>query len=94
MEELGRDFARLLKEWEKAYPSDPAQFVKRRLAEFLQATENIDFNAELISKNGMKYFVKPEYENKDDRWKMAFRAGKEVVEPARAFAQQWMDEIQ
>lgn len=83
----------MLKEWEVEYPSDPAQFVKRRLEAFLTATENIDFNAELVTKNGTKYFVKKEYENKDDRWKMAFRAGKEVVEPARAFVQQWLTEI-
>jgi hypothetical protein len=83
----------LIGEWEKIYPADPSQFVKRRLEEFLKVTSNIDYNAELVVKNGRKYFVKKEYENKDNRWKMAFRAGKEVVEPARAYVQGWVAEI-
>lgn len=83
----------LLQDWENIYPSNPNQFIKRRLEEFLKVTSDIDFNAELVTKNGMKYFAKKEYENKDSRWKMAFRAGKEVVEPARTFVQQWIEEI-
>jgi hypothetical protein len=83
----------LLKEWESVFPSDPDQFIKRRLEEFLKVTSDIDFNAELVTKNGKKMFVNPAYENKDSRWKMAFRAGKEVVEPARAYVQQWAQEI-
>jgi hypothetical protein len=83
----------MLKEWESVYPSDPNQFIKRRLEEFLKVTSNIDFNAELVTKNGKRIFVNPDYENKDSRWKMAFRAGKEVVEPSRAFVQQWAQEI-
>jgi hypothetical protein len=82
-----------LQEWENLYPSDPAQFTKRRLEEFLKVTDGIDFDAELATKNGKKVFVNQEYENKDDRWKMAFRAGREVVEPARAFVKQWIAEI-
>lgn len=83
----------LLKDWESIYPSDPDQFIRRRLEEFLKVTSDIDFNAELVIKNGKKIFVNPAYENKDSRWKMAFRAGKEVVEPSRAFVQQWLREI-
>ena len=83
----------MLKEWESIYPADPNQFIKRRLEEFLKVTSDIDFNAELVTKNGQKIFVNPDYENRDSRWKMAFRAGKEVVEPARAFVQQWAQEI-
>ncbi|MBL7697411.1 MAG: hypothetical protein JNK79_04615 [Chitinophagaceae bacterium] len=83
----------LLKDWEKIYPAEPSQFIKRRLEEFLNETGDIDYSAEVVSKNGRKYFVRSEYENKGNRWKMAFRAGKEVVEPARAFVQQWIAEI-
>ena len=83
----------MLKEWETAYPSDANQFIKRRLEEFVKVTRDIDFDAELVTKNGKKIFVNPAYEDKDSRWKMGFRAGKEVVEPARAFVQQWIQEI-
>ncbi|HEX5024273.1 MAG TPA: hypothetical protein VFV68_03330 [Agriterribacter sp.] len=82
-----------LKDWEAKYPSNPLLFVKVRLEQFLTETNDIDFNAAVIDKNGKKIFVNPAYEKKGNRWKMAFRAGKEVVEPARAFAQQWMAEI-
>ena len=83
----------MIKEWESVFPADPNQFIKRRLEEFLKVTSDIDFNAELVTKNGKKLFVNPTYEDKDSRWKMGFRAGKEVVEPARAFVQQWIQEI-
>lgn len=85
--------AYLLKNWEKKYPADPMLFVKPRLEEFLAVTQDIDFNAALTIKNSKKIFVNPAYEQKDNRWKMAFRAGKEVVAPARAFVQQWLAEI-
>ena len=79
--------------WNNAYPENPLLFVKKRLEEFLAATSNIDFSAGLSEKNGRKIFTNPEYERKDGRWKMAFRAGKEVVEPARDFVQKWIEEI-
>ncbi|HYE56820.1 MAG TPA: hypothetical protein VD996_18365 [Chitinophagaceae bacterium] len=83
----------LLKKWEQKYPADHMQFVKPRLIEFLEVTEDVDFGAELVTKNGKQVFVNPQYQRKDFRWKMAFRAGKEVTEPARAFVQQWLAEI-
>ncbi len=53
----------------------------------MNETKVIDFNAGLTTKNGEKIFVNPDYERKGNRWKMAFRAGKEVVEPSREFVQ-------
>lgn len=88
-----RNYEHQLAEWEKKYPSNHLLYVKKRLHEFLDATKDVDFNAELVEKNGKKYFVNPAYERKGDRWKMAFRAGKDVVEPAREFVQKWMEEI-
>ena len=76
------------------YPADQLQYVKQRLHQFMDETEGIDFNAELVEKNGRKYFVKREYENKSNRWKMAFRVGKEVVEPARTIVQQWITDLE
>lgn len=86
-------YAGQLKQWEEQYPANHMLFVKQRLEEFLAGTKDIDFTAELTEKNGKKIFVNPAYEKKDKCWKMAFRAGKEVVEPARAFVQQWVTEI-
>ena len=86
-------YAGQLKQWEEQYPANHMLFVKQRLEQFLEETKDIDFTAELVTQGGKKKFVNPVYERKSNRWKMAFRAGKEVVEPARAFVQQWIIEI-
>lgn len=86
-------YDRSIAEWNAKYPQNQLLFVKKRLEEFLNVTKDIDFSAELTDKNGKKIFVKPEYEHKDNRWKMAFRVGKEVVEQSRDFVQKWVEEI-
>jgi lantibiotic modifying enzyme len=86
-------YQNLLKEWEAKYPANQLYFVKTRLQEFLNATEDIDFNAALTERNGKKYFADTKYEHKGSRWKMGYRAGKGAVEAARAFAQQWLAEL-
>jgi hypothetical protein len=93
LKQIEEGYARQLVEWEKKYPSDSRQYIKMRLQEFLDETDDIDFNAELKTQDGKKVFVNRDYENRGNRWKMAFRAGKEVVEPARKFALEWMSEI-
>jgi hypothetical protein len=60
---------------------------------FLEETKDIDFAASLRDKGGKKVFTNPNYESKDKQWKMAFRAGKEVIDPARIFVQKWLEEI-
>jgi hypothetical protein len=86
-------YDREIKLWEEKYPADHLQYIRGRLESFLEATEDIDFSAQLFEKKGMKYFSNPQYERKDNRWKMAFRAGKDAVEAGRAFAKQWIAEI-
>ncbi|MBX2920914.1 MAG: hypothetical protein KF746_01880 [Chitinophagaceae bacterium] len=80
--------------WEAKYPARHQQFIKQRLLRFMEETKDINFGAELYEKKGIRYFTNPAYESKSIYWKMAFRAGKEVVEPARAFVQEWMQSIQ
>lgn len=87
------DMAARKREWEETYPSNVNLFVKKRLQEFLDITKDVDFAAKLKEANGKKYFVDAAYEQKDSRWKMAFRAGKDVVETSRTFVQQWINEI-
>ncbi|HMI80009.1 MAG TPA: hypothetical protein VK484_14515 [Ferruginibacter sp.] len=89
--QAGYDMA--IKRWEAKYPADHLQYIKVRLQSFLDATADVDFSARLFEKKGIKYFVDPQYERKDNRWKMAFRAGKDAVEAGRAFAKQWLAEI-
>lgn len=87
------NYKRQLADWEAEYPTNHLLFIKRRLEAFLDITKDIDYGAELTNKNGFKVFVKKEYEGKSNQWKMAFRAGKEVVEPTREFVKQWISEI-
>lgn len=82
-----------LKKWETEFPENHLLFVKGRLEVFMNETKDIDFAAQLTEKNGKKYFVNKEYEYKGNRWKMAFRAGKDAVETARTMVQEWIDEI-
>jgi nitrogen fixation protein FixH len=82
-----------LKKWETQYPANHLLFVKQRLQQFLVQTNDIDFTAELALKGSKKIFVNPTYEGKSKSWKMAFRAGKEVVVPASVFVTQWIAEI-
>lgn len=87
-------YAKEIAVWEAKYPAGHRQFIKLRLVQFLRETENVDFGAQLYEKKGVKYFTDPAYESKSMYWKMAFRAGKEVTEPARAFVQEWLQTIE
>ena len=93
-EKMGRDHnERQMAEWESNYPANPQHFIKKRLEQFMQQSADIDFDAETYMKGGIKYFTNRAYESKSDRWKMGFRAGKEVILTARTFASQWISEI-
>ncbi len=80
-------------QWERNWPADPRALVKRRLTEFLSATANVDYGAQLVAKGGKKRFANAAYEGKPDTWKLAYRAGKEPTDKARAFAQAWLAEL-
>jgi len=79
--------------WKKNYPENINQFIADKLQKMLNATKGIDYNAALVEKYNKKRFVNPAYEAKNTEWKQGFRAGKEVTETARTFAQQWLEEL-
>jgi hypothetical protein len=82
-----------MKQWEEEYPADYRQLIKRRLQKFIDLASTVDFSAELKLVNGKKKFINPAYEAKAYDWKQVFRAGKDVIEPAMNFAQQWIKEL-
>ena len=82
-----------LKEWEKNYPADYRFKLRSYLEKYLATAATVDFDAALTEKYNKKVFVKPVYEAKNDEWKMIFRAGKEVYDVAKAFAEQWLKEL-
>ena len=82
-----------MKRWETAYPESINIFIADKLKKMLEYTKDIDYNAALVEKYGKKRFVNQVYEGKRTEWKQGFRAGKEVTEPARAFAEKWLTEL-
>jgi len=89
-----KDYRQSMKDWEEKYPSGVKPLIKARLQQLMAVTNGVDFNAQLVERNGKKVFVKKEYESKPADWKMAFRAGKEVTTTVQAFAKQWLQELQ
>jgi hypothetical protein len=52
------------------------------------------WNAKLVPGYGGKMkFADPQLESKSSEWKMCFRAGKEPVDAARAFAAEWLNQL-
>ena len=83
-----------MKEFEKTYPADPRALVAMRLRHFLDATSDVDYDAQLVEKDKKKVFADAALEAKPAEWKMAFRAGKPATDAARAFAQKWLTDLQ
>ena len=79
-----------LKYWEEAYPASVKELIRRRLVNFLEFTADMNFNAQLVKKGNRMYFADPSLEEKDGTWKYCFRAGKETITAARAYAKQWL----
>ena len=87
------DHQEALAKWESEYPADPNALIKKRLTEFLKATEGVDYAAELVNKYSKMRFVNAAYESKPSELKLAYRAGKDATEKARAFAKEWLVEL-
>lgn len=81
-----------LAKWEKEWPADPKVMIVSRLREFLEVSGSVDFAAktQFDGSNQKNVFVNPDYEGKDARWKLIYRAGKPAVDAARAAAQEWL----
>jgi hypothetical protein len=80
--------------WEEEYPvNNPKKMIKKWLTTFLESSKDVDFKAELKDVKDKKIFVNPKYEKKPYLWKLCFRSGKETLEEARKFAQNWLNEL-
>lgn len=78
--------------WEKKYPVDPQALVAARLRQFLEVSQSIAFEAELVPSGQGKImkFADPRYEAQSAQWKLCYRAGREPVQAARAFVSEWL----
>ncbi len=80
------------KQWQEE--KNPDVLLKKDLQRFLTETEDINFNAQLITDpNGKKEFAKEEYIQKSIYWKQAFRSGKPTIDAARSIAKEWLKEL-
>jgi hypothetical protein len=73
---------------------NPKPLLARRIKEFLEATEGIDFDAPLVSNGELKLFKNPDYEARPKAWKMGYRAGKQATEKARELARDWLKTLE
>jgi hypothetical protein len=79
-----------LEKWKETYPEDPRSLIARRLQKFLAVSAEVDFNAKVVEDKGKMRFAEEAYEEKPGEWKLCYRAGKEPVAAARAFASAWL----
>ena len=87
-------YKRSMAEWSAAYPEQPTVAIAKRLKEFLALTADINFDAKLEAIGGGKTrFADPQYESKSTDWKLCYRAGREPVAAARAFAADWLHQL-
>lgn len=75
---------------EEVYPPTPKELVIQQLKKFIEISGTVDFNAKTQQQFGVTTFVDKKYEEKSHVWKAMYRSGKEVMVPARAYAQQWL----
>lgn len=87
------DYKKDMVEREKQYPADVNVLVRRRLQEFLQETANMPWDAKLEKRGRKMVFADPQLEEKNMGWKARFRCGKEVIEAARGYAQNWLKSL-
>ena len=88
-----KHFEESQKRYETEFPANYKEIIKERLKRYLDLAATVDFSAELTERYNKKVFVKQAYEAKNYEWKMIYRAGKEVYDVAKVFAEQWLKEL-
>ena len=80
--------------WEKRFPADVKQLIRRRLEEYLSLAATVNFDAVLTApdKYNTRKFVNPDYEKKSLQWKYIFRAGREVNSVVTSFVKDWLQQ--
>lgn len=75
-------------------PSRPVEpLVASRLKQFLELSADVDFQARLVTKNGVSRFADPRLESRSPEWKLCFRAGPQTLAAARAYAGDWLNTL-
>lgn len=84
-----------LAQWKQDFAPTGREMVRRRLRQFLEESADVDWEAKLVRCGGKMCFANEQYEDeKSGEWKVCYRAGREPVEKARAFAKAWLAELE
>lgn len=90
-----KTYEKNMADYEAKFPADPKVLIASHLHKFLDLSKDVAFAAKLVpGGNGKMKFADPQYEGKSDQWKLCYRAGQEPVEAARAFATDWLRQIE
>ncbi len=94
--EFATQYAATRRPRQQAPAVDARPAIATRLREFLTLSATVDFGAKLVPcRNSQRScFADPAYEGKPGDWKKLYRAGKEPVDAARAFATKWLADIE
>lgn len=67
-------------------PADVKAALRKRIDELIALADSVSFDAKLVDRHGKKAFADDKLEAKPSLYKMTFRAGRPLVDEARAFA--------
>ncbi|MGF7215758.1 hypothetical protein GGR92_001898 [Spirosoma lacussanchae] len=73
--------------------ANPNQLLKKRLAAFVALAESVDFDAKVSRQGDKLEFVRADYRQQSDDWKLLYRIGREPVMAARDMARAWLKEL-
>lgn len=73
--------------------ANPNLIIRKRLREFIELAESVDFNAKVENQGHKLEFVRDEYSNQSSEWKLLYRIGREPVLAARDMARTWLSEL-
>ncbi|MDB5240595.1 MAG: hypothetical protein JWP57_1220 [Spirosoma sp.] len=73
--------------------ADPNLPIKRRLCDFIELAESVDFDARVIKQGNTLEFVRDEYSNQSSEWKLLYRIGREPVLAAHDMARLWLNDL-
>lgn len=74
--------------------SDFRPALRKRLQHFIALCDDVNFDAKVTTSGYRREFVSETYQRKPQEWKFLYRIGKEPVMEARAFAQEWLTDLQ
>ena len=91
------------KERNRLYRSQKAAFeaqenhqalLRKRLSDFITLCDEVKFDARVTNRGRLQEFAEDRYRRKSADWKFLYRLGREPVMEARAFAQEWLADLQ